>query len=378
MRLISLFVIMLWAVIAHAETLDGITIIELEDNTASKIIGGSGGKHIVTFVSGLGTYAAVGAGQSRCVAWAAPGSYTGTSITFGLSPESYSVKLQPRLCQPFSLRLEGGNTVRVEANNKPFSYVPDPNAKPIQYSRRRTVLLRVPLQALDWGLPPFARHDVKGVRLGPVPFVTGQAGDHTQITVNDLVHSATSGSFKSFKAIIKPGSGQSMPGYVLGWVAAAEVTGWPWDALIGLRYNEKLPQLSTSAAFENAVQDRYGPPSPGDGSLSDTAFYWLYDMQGKQRAASDPSDCARSLKLWQNQPHSGGALNVFNSDIGPWACALIMKLQTNPGTAGTVSSYISEVTSGYAFAINHFLRRLREMDQMRAKVGTVQSYQPTL
>jgi hypothetical protein len=46
-----------------------------------------------------------------------PGSYSGSTITFGLPPSIANVKsVFPKICQPFTLRHEGPGVVRVSAN----------------------------------------------------------------------------------------------------------------------------------------------------------------------------------------------------------------------------------------------------------------------
>ena len=52
-----------------------------------------GGRYLVTFVSSLGSYAAlVDQNRGGCVAWMEPGSYTGGAATFGLAPEAAPVR----------------------------------------------------------------------------------------------------------------------------------------------------------------------------------------------------------------------------------------------------------------------------------------------
>jgi hypothetical protein len=59
-------------------------------------------------------------------------------------------------------------------------------------------------------------------------------------------------------------------------------------------------------------------------------------------------------------------------DIGAWGCALILRL-VDDGSRGMVGEYRIESVSGYAAALNHFLRRLDELRNMRDKIQSVQS-----
>ena len=70
----------------YSQTFDGITIIEFSDELGKQAI--ADGEHIVTFVSARGSYGAVvgrPGTHAGCRSLAVPDSYTGTSITFGMT-----------------------------------------------------------------------------------------------------------------------------------------------------------------------------------------------------------------------------------------------------------------------------------------------------
>ncbi len=377
---------------ADAQTFDGITIIELADEAGWEAITGynlrpkdrsRGSQSIVTFVSARGTYAALG----RCVAWAAPGSYTGSSITFGIPADRYVIGVGiPQLCQPFTLRFEGPGVVRVEASNK-FGGYGGPqaaDARPVRYSRRRSVVTQIPLVALNWGLAPFARHDIKGVRLGPVPALMEAGGIEAEIKIGKL-RNTPGNPYKPFTARLGKQPDSSLPVTVGGSIAVAEVTGWPWDVLYGAWYSEHLPQQSSRAAFEQAVIDRYGQPSLRmTQKSSKESLMWLYDLKGKQLGPDGAAagNCLLTLDLWNSRSLAGN-----NTDFGPWGCALVMVVTHNSPRIlmrddkvmdRSVNEYRIEAVSGYALALNHFLTRVEKMRQVQDKIGELQAHQPKL
>lgn len=384
---------------ADAQTFDGITIIELADKAGWEAItgynrsrGGIGdAQYLLTFVSARGTYATLTSfrGGSGCVAWAKPGSYTGSSVTFGIPADSYAREDFHGLCQPFTLRFESPGEVRVEANNKVGGYSgpQSADARPVRYSRRRSVVTQIPLVALDWGLAPFARHDIKGVRLGPVPALMEAGSIAAKMEISRL-RNMPGNPYKQLTVRLGKQPGSSLSATVNGSIAVAEVTGWPWDVLYGAMYSERLPQQSSREEFEQAVIDRYGQPSLRftQKRRSKEILLWLYDLNGKQLGPDDaaPGNClvTWNLKLWGT---TGMAQN--NRDIGPWGCALVMVL-THDGMKSlmsdgelmdrNVSEYRIEAISGYALALNHFLTRIESMRQIQEKIGTLQAYQPKL
>jgi hypothetical protein len=341
---------------AAAQNFDGITIIELDDREgAEAIVGGiPGTSHIVTFVSAAGTYAALTDENHRdCVAWAEAGSYTGDTIAFGL-PRDEQRKASPRICLPFTLRLEGPGRVRVEAGE--------------HYSRARRIVARAPLVAFDWGQPHFARHDIEGVVLGPVPAMQARLGASANIRIfpQPLANGAIYD--KTMRVEI---ANPEIPGdlrTVDGRIATAESMGWPWDAIIRAEKTERLPQPSLIDAFERAVVARYGQATMRELNPFGTrvVFSWFYDVAGHpvDPAARGPDSCLPTRDLWE--------VAKDESDLGPWGCGLIFTV-SHDGTRDFVRTFEIRAQSGYAAALSHFARRLAELQAVRERNDAIRS-----
>jgi hypothetical protein len=364
-----------------AQSFDGITIVELgsgdADTVKEVITGGPVGsaEYLVIFLSARGSYAALEDRTSRvCVAWAKAGSYTGTSITFGLPPSEQTLKLAiPPICQPFTLSVTGEGRVRIDAANKQGRDGPlSPVAKPTAYSGDHDVLARVPLVALDWGMPLFSRYDVKGVALGPVPAVKEKLKD-ARVELNTIERS--SGPTTQLRAVMKDPADPSIEVVVGGPVASAETLGWPWDVLWSAGYRQYFGKPVLAEAFEQAVTDRYGKPSRSGPGAQGKHLYWFFGLDGKQIPidAAAPGNCLSTREHWINDVD----LASFDGDLGPWGCALTM-LVTYSGGGGTANGYEIHAASGYAMALNHFARRLEEIAAMRAKIEKAQAFKPKL
>ncbi|WP_192355768.1 hypothetical protein [Mesorhizobium mediterraneum] len=348
---------------ANSQSFDGITIIEFSDDAGKQII--ASGDHIITFVSARGSYAAVVGGKGShggCQSLAAPGSYTGASISFGIAAEPIVRKHRLQTyCPPFTIRLENPETVHITSPG-------DPASGQKGYEVRQKIVAHIPLRAVDFESPPFSQHDVKGVRLGPVLNPDGLGG-----------LSAPGGSSDRHKYLTRQVEGEKGRNNVQGQAAAAEVTGWPWDVLYFLQYIEGFKQTSTVDAFDSAVQERYGEPS----SVYEQSGYrlWLYNLDGQKLAldAVDQDECRKTIEFWlQSDPlkrvHALGW--EFNSyDIGPWGCSLVMELNPNRGSGG-VTGYSVRAASGYVMAINHFLQRVEETTELLGKVQALQGRKP--
>jgi hypothetical protein len=367
---------------ALAARFDGVTIIEFADEAGWNAIRGrpamgpaQSGTYIVTFVSGMGSYAALlgGFGSGRlCVAWAVETSYTGQSITFGLPASVASMEATPEICQPFTLTYEDAETIRIDARNKfarsggPLSEAADM----VSYGGAHRIVARVPLVPLDWGQRIFDTHTIKGVRLGPLPAVEAAlSGQRVTISVSDMKRQMI--YRKGFEAVVEDQSGASEQVRVGGYVAAKEVLGWPWDVVYGAWLQEGIAE-TTREAFEGAVSERYGTQSLR--YLNDAGQFqllWIYDLAGRQLTANSdepdptgrrfladaatPDNClAVGADQWLGKQ---GFADIVNRDIGPWGCPLIMTL-TYDGRRGVVDSYRIEMVSGYALALNHFFTRL--------------------
>lgn len=346
------------APIAGAQTFDGITIITFDGNSGPGREAIAKGDHIVTFVSARGAYAAVATNvrgvRRGCIAEAVPGSYTGRSITFGVDAPIERRKLKlDTLCPSFTLTFEAPDSVRVAAANG--------------YSRRQQVVVRIPLVAVDFGAPHFARHEVRGVRLGPVL----EPAD-----VGPLRQSSASDRHKLFRRQVdEAGSYRAL---VQGYAVAAEITGWPWDVVAQLRFSRDYEQKVTSEAFRDAALQRYGPPSaerPG-------YLVWLYDLAGHLVRLSDPmtNGCRATADYWLK--HDGTNIghvdpNANSSDFGPWGCSVIMELGARRSDQG-VDGFTMRMWSGYALALNHFFQRLEEPREVAGALGQLQQFEPRL
>ena len=346
------------APIAGAQTFDGITIITFDGNRGPGREAIANGDHIVTFVSARGAYAAVATNfrgiRRGCIAEAVPGSYTGWSITFGIDApiERRKFKLDT-LCPSFTLTFEDRDSVRVAAANG--------------YSRRQQVVARIPLVAVDFSAPHFARHEIRGVRLGPVL----EPAD-----VGPLRQSGASDHHKLFRRQV--GEAGSYRTLVQGNAVAAEITGWPWDVASELRFSWEYEQKATSEAFRDAALQRYGPPSaerPG-------YLVWLYDLAGNLVRLSDPmtNGCRATAEYWLK--HDGTNIghvdaNANSSDFGPWGCSVIMELGARRSDQG-VDGFSIRLWSGYALALNHFFQRLEEPREVAGALGQLQQFEPRL
>lgn len=347
---------------AESQDFDGITIIEIADQDGPRLIAGTpgaAGPYIVTYVAQAGTYASLGDGRQRaCVAWARDGSYSGSSITFGASPtEQTSRLITPHICRPFKLDMSTPGTVRVQVGNA--------------YRQRHRVLARIPLVAMDWGRALYARYAVRGVRLGPLPAVQAALPEEAVARLSPLERSYR-GIRKPFSVSISPGDPQDSR-TVTGLAAAAEVTGWPWDVLIAARSVRLLPQRSSVADLEAAFADRYGTASLSDAAppTSHRLHYWLVDLSGRKLdgPVRGAGDCLATKPLWERE----ASLVNLNGDIGPWNCALVLRLRDHRDSRGWVRKYELEAISGYAAGLNHFFRRLEEIGTAREKLEAVSS-----
>jgi hypothetical protein len=331
---------------AEAQSFDGITIIEFADEAGETAI--ASGEYIVTFVSARGSYASVVPRKGThggCQSLALPGSYSGSSIAFGLPADSVVRKHRLQTyCPAFSLRFEDDGTMLIETRE-------DPATGQKGFASRHKVIAHIPLRDIDFESAPFTQHDLKGIRLGPVLDPEG---------LNRLsAAGASHDRHKYFTRQVQSGAGK--PIMVDGQAAAAEVTGWPWDILYFAQYIEELPQKSTYEAFEAAVIERYGQPSWVN---EDSAYMlWAYDLDGTKLSFDAPGSngCRATIDPWLRYDQLNRVLRLeweFNpQDIGPWGCSVIMELMPDRGS-GAVSGYGIRAANGYVWAINHFLQRV--------------------
>ncbi|WP_445399356.1 hypothetical protein [Zobellella sp. An-6] len=353
-----------------AESLDGITIIEFT--------GGHdvlpGGDHIVTFISSRGSYAAVTTTSQRgCLAAAVPGSYTGKSITFGVEASMEARRIGVNtLCPKFTLTLEGDD-VRVEAaplygHHKPALKRRESAS---DYSRRHAIIAQAPLVSVDFGASHFRRHEVKGVQLGPVL-------DQEDIGPLPRTNSPNGYIYRYFQRNVGVEAGK--PRNVQGYVAPAEITGWPWDVLYSARYYRQYEAPVMLSSFKDVLFEQYGLPSAE--TADDMQWYWVYDLDGvliKPGERSDP--CSNTLGYWLKQNREGRVTSLTVSsnplDLGAWGCSLLMDInaRSNPGV---VDHYSVNMVSGYAMAMSHFFQRIEEAQVVQGKFDELQSFKPDL
>ena len=373
-RLVQTLAIAFSAGIAAAQAggIDGITIIELVDTTAAQVIHGArtgSDPYLVVYVSAQGSYASVGNGDKRhCVAWAKDGSYTGTTITFGIPATVASIQTAyPYVCQPFQLSLEAAGEVRVRADNPVGLGSPlATDAQTVHYSRRHPMLARAPLMAVDWSQPMFRTYTLHDVPLGPLPVVTAALAPGSKMSLSPL-KVTHAGARKDFVVDQTPDD-QWNSRRVMGDVLAAERLGWPWDALFGARHVEHFQQRSTITAFDEAIRSRFGDPTLVERRTGSARrdHYWLFDLHGRQVATGESSSgsCLDTKDLWERQTW----LSRINVDVGPWNCALVARLRDDASGQGTVSQYELEVMHGYATALNHFTWRVEQVQALRDQI----------
>jgi hypothetical protein len=339
----------------RAAALDGITIIKFSDEAVTHAI--AQGSHLVTFISARGSYAAVvsdwGSQYAGCTSLAVPGSYTGTSITFGMDADLVVRKQRlETYCPTFTLRLADAATVRVTAGN--------------QLSGQMNIVARVPLHAVDFESAQFVKHDLKGVRLGPVK----NRGE-----LNPLRAAGYGLRYKGFRRQV--GTAGRQANNVLGHAAAAEVTGWPWDALYYAQFFEKFPTHSTFAAFNDAVVEKYGEPSSRHGAY----MLWTYDLEGQKISLNQTSHaCQTTLDFWVKYDQLRRAHGMDwridkGHDLSPWGCSLIMEINGNQQSGG-VSGYRVQALSGYAMALNHFSQQIAKTEELKKKIQALQNSKP--
>lgn len=353
--------VMISAADADAESFDGITIIDFADGAGQEAI--ASGNYIVTFVSALGSYGAIVSdrkgGHGGCQSLAVPGSYTGSSIAFGEAADERARKQRLKtFCPLFTLHFEDAATVRVKAGDN--------------YSRRRRVIAHIPLHAIDFGSAHFMRHDLKGVRLGPVL---------NSMELNPLTGGGSSDKYKGFHRTV--GTRGKYPDAVSGRAAAAEVTGWPWDVLFNARLTRHFEQASTFESVKKVVLKRYGKPSSWYEDSGYVFALWMYDLDGRRITLDEPASngCRAtaefSLKYDSRKRAVEFGWDPSSNDLGPWGCSLVMELRFRSSDGG-VGGYSAMAQSGYVKAMNHFNQRIEEVLQMREKMREAEAFRPKL
>jgi hypothetical protein len=345
------------AAAAVGETMDGITIIDFAGGQNAL----PGGDHIVTFVSSRGSYAAVaqdfGGTRRGCLATDVPGSYSGRSISFGIEgPLDVRRYRLDTLCPRFTLTLEGDG-VRVQV--------------PPHYSRRHRVAARVPLASIDFGAPHFRRHEVKGVRLGPV------------LTPEDLgpVRPASGPNayvYRGFRRDVGIEAGKLRN--VQGYAAPADVTGWPWDVLYLARYRREYEEPVSLPGLRQALFDQLGTPSSE--SADGMQWFWIYDLQGNLvQPGSSSSACGGTARYWVSQDAEGRvtslAAQANMQDFGAWGCSLMVDINARSSSGGA-THYSVYMVSGYAMAMNHFFQRITEPVAVKERLDALHAVKPVI
>lgn len=224
---------------------------------------------------------------------------------------------------------------------------------------------------MDFSAQHFMRHEIRGVRLGPVldPADVGPARGSPG--GNQLV-------YKGFRRDVGEEAGRQRN--VQGRAAPAEITGWPWDVLYWASYIRHYEQKVAGEALRDAVLDKYGPPTAE--SPERDYWVWLYDLDGELvKAGSGSNACAVTADYWLATTPGGGVSQIKPEagmrDFGPWGCSLMMELNARGGSGGA-DQYSVFLTSGYALAISHFLQRIEEPPRVVKKLKSLQDFVPTL
>jgi len=342
---------------AATESWNGVTIIEFAGGQDAL----PGGNRIVIFVSPRGSYASVtqelAGGTRGCIATGVPGSYTGGTIAFGVNaPLDARRHGLYTLCPRFSLTLEGDG-VRVEVAPR--------------HSRRHRVLARVPLVSVDFGAPHFRRHEVKGVRLGPVLAHENLGPLRPASHPNAYVH-------RSFRRSVGVEAGRRRN--VQGLAAPAEITGWPWDVLYSANYRREYEATVPLQGLRHALFEQYGPPSAE--SADGMQWYWFYDLEGQPiEPGGGAGPCADTLRYWLRQDADGRVTSLSapanKHDFGAWGCSLLMDINARSSSGGA-THYTVYMVSGYAMAITHFFQRIQEAAAVKEQLDALHRVKPVL
>ena len=342
---------------AAAAPLDGITIIKYSNDPAARQTLAEG-SHLILFVSARGSYAAVVAHRpahySGCTSLAVPGSYTGTSIAFGMdAPFSFRKQRLQTYCPPFTVSLEDENMVRVVAGDRVDS--------PME------IVARIPFSGIDFSAPHFVRHNFKGVSLGPVT------------NSDDLSPLGARGygtRSRQFQQIVGKQGNYNLA--VTGKAAAAEITGWPVDVLYSMQFSEQFPIESTFPAFYDSVLEKYGEPSS---RYKETGYmFWFYDLAGQKIVPETPmSNACRStleFRMHYDKLHRMQKMaNPGNQNLDFWGCGLVMELLGNR-SGGGVTGYTTRAFSGYVMAVNYFYQQIEETEELKKKIEALQERKP--
>ena len=335
----------------------GITITEPDPGAGSYLA-----NSFVVYVSPEGNYASlspVSGGGAYCFAWVTDPQTDSSLLAFGIQDPS-TIELYKRaginVCPQFTVQFESETTLRVVSG---------------KYNRQRKIVARVPLKMPDWTAEIFARHAIKGVRLGPVSTGVKRAVPFDPRALNG-------GAFLQF-GMVDP-TDRSKLGYprqIFGYAAVREVTGWGSDILTASWLDGKLDQSGQGAIYNKAVLDKYGPPTliSGGGSISGAAF-WYYGIEGEKLQTKDasPFNCLGTYYAWQGQLQLR-TTNASMGDIGPWGCSLVMR-HTYAGDNDVIGSYGVEIASPLAIAMVYFQTRLREVAMAKEKIAKLQQFKP--
>jgi len=343
---------------AGAAPLDGITIIEFDDPGAQRDI--ASGNHLVTYISAKGSFAAVvtdSTGQrSICTSLAVPDSYTGTSIAFGMDADA-AVRRQRNdiYCPSFTLLVDGENKVRVKTGDR--------------LSTLMDIVIHIPFTAIDYNGEHFHRHNLKGVKLGPLM-------DESDLNPN-IAGEMFGPRYRVFQHPFEQQDGRK--NVVRGKAAISEVTGWPVDVLYVADFTETLPIPTPFEVFYDAILDKYDEPSS---RYKDTGYMlWFYDLEGQKIDLKTPmsNSCRNTLEYrLATDPH--GYVYKFqrrsSENLDFWGCSLVMELYGNP-SGGAVSTYRVVAYSPYAMAIDHFSQKIAETEELKKKIEALLERKPT-
>jgi hypothetical protein len=309
-----------------------------------------------------------------------PGSHTAEKISFGLPASTATMTtVTPKVCQPFTLTHDGPETVRIDADNKFSNDGPlAPAAQPLHYSARHPIAARIPLRSLPWDMPIFAKHDVKGIRLGPAATAADKLKGEVEAKIGPLRLSPL-GSRRDYQARLTKQRNQFGNFVVNGHVAPAAIVGGTEDVLYAAWIAERFDQAAPTETFEQVVAERYGKASQDASQKGSPVrlLIWNYDLDGRQMGpeGAKPPVCLPIEGLWSNWGKEN-SLESYSGDIGPWGCSLVMMLNYNSG--GTVTEYRVEAVSGYALALNQMAMRMREMQEAQQKIRDLEATKPRL
>ncbi|MBI1339858.1 hypothetical protein GC169_06565 [bacterium] len=302
---------------------------------------------LVVFFGESGSYSAVvNNGHAMCTAWSNDDP-NAASVSFGVTPDQYTGR--PGWCYPFSLTSQRDGTVRLQAQNTvAASQNPhDERTRERSFDGGLEVVTRV--RDLPTGIDggPYARFDIRGIRLGPKP----ETGEWESIQYQPPRMEQY--MFSQMQARVA-GPGTARP-LVQGVLAVGAGTGWPNDGLVTAFVREE-GNTGLSRELEGLADSyvaKWGEPfyqiHAGEvawrredmrqvRSLGPAqAMVWVLEADGQPARPDSGTACVTAFQDFDWYDNISRGSSIPTQDIGPWGCGLIA--QVFIGVAPTQSFY---------------------------------------